>query len=256
MPSVPVRLLTWNLRGRDGPDLGAVAAHVSGSGADVVVLQEVQRRQARVLAAALGWELVWRLKHWPVVIPAEGLAILSRERPVTVEVVVLAGGWRFWSSRRRIAVAATVETPDGPVRVVDVHLGAGVTEEERVRQAARVTGLGEIVAGDLNASPASATLGVLGAAGYRDAWAEVGHGAGHTNWGRGARSGPAVKRLDYVLLGGRWQAFDASVPAHTDPDFGRWGAVSDHLPVTVTAEPGDRGSAPAADHPTGPGAGR
>lgn len=253
---MPVRLLTWNLRGRDRPDLGEVVAHVTGSGADVVVLQEVQRRQARVLAAALGWELVWRLKHWPVVIPAEGLAILSPERPAAGEVVVLAHRWRFWSSRRRIAVAATVTTPEGPVRVVDVHLGAGVPEEERVRQAARVTGRGEIVAGDLNAGPGSATLAVFGAAGFSDAWAQVGQGTGHTNWGRRARSDPAVKRLDYVLLGDGWQALDAAVPAHTDLRFARWGIVSDHLPVVVTAAPADRPSAPTADHPPGPGAGR
>ena len=255
MPPVPVRLLTWNLRGRDGPDLGEVAAHVSGSGVDVVVLQEVQRRQARVLAAALGWDVVWRLKHWPVVIPAEGLAILAPTRPWAEETVLLAGGWRFWSSRRRIALAATVATPEGPLRVVDVHLGAGVPEEERVRQATLVTGLGEILAGDLNAVPGSATLGVLGAAGFSDAWAQVGNGTGHTNWGRRARSEPAVKRLDYVLLGDGWRALDASVPVHADADFGRWGAVSDHLPVIVTVAPGDRGSATVADHPAGPGAG-
>jgi endonuclease/exonuclease/phosphatase family metal-dependent hydrolase len=255
MPAMPVRVLTWNLRGRDRPDLGAVAGHVSETGADVVVLQEVQRRQARVLAAALGWDLVWRLKHWPVVIPAEGLAILAQRRPWAAETVVLAGGWRFWSSRRRIALAATVATSEGPVRVVDVHLGAGVPEEERVRQAGLVTGLGEIVAGDLNARPGAPTLGVFGAAGLGDAWAEVGDGTGHTNWGGGARSDPAVKRLDYVLLGDGWRALEASVPAHDDADFPRFGAVSDHLPVTVTVARDDPGSAPAADHPTGPGAG-
>ena len=256
MPAMPVRLLTWNLRGRDRPDLGEVAGHVSGSGADVVVLQEVQRRQARVLAAALGWDLVWRLKHWPVVIPAEGLAILAPARPWAEETVVLAGGWRLWSSHRRIALAATVATPEGPVRVVDVHLGAGVEEEERARQADLVTGLGEIVVGDLNARPGSATLGVFGAAGLSDAWAEAGHGIGHTSWGGRSRSDPAVKRLDYVLLGGGWRALEASVPVHADADFARWGAVSDHLPVTVTVARDERGSAPAADHPTGPGAGR
>lgn len=252
---MPVRLLTWNLRGRDRPELGEVAAHVSGSGADVVVLQEVQRRQARVLAAALGWELVWTLKHWPLLIPAEGLAVLAPERPTAPEVVVLAGGWRFWSSRRRIAVAATVATPAGPLRVVDVHLGAGVAEDERVRQAERVTGLGEIVAGDLNARPGSATLGVFDAVGFRDAWAVVGHGTGHTNWGRRPRTDPPVQRLDYVLVGDGWRAVDASVPQPTDPRFDRWGAVSDHLPVTVALARDDPGSAPAADHPPGPGAG-
>ena len=255
MPAMPVRLLTWNLRGRDRPDLGAVAAHVRRSGADVVLLQEVQRRQARVLAAALGWDLVWRLKHWPLVIPAEGLAVLAPARPWGEETVVLAGGWRFWSSHRRIALAATVATPEGPVRVVDVHLGAGVTEEERVRQAALVTDLGEIVAGDLNARPDSPTLGVFGAAGFSDAWAEVERGPGHTNWGGRPRSGPAVKRLDYVLLGGGWRALEASVPVPADAGFARWGVLSDHLPVTVTVARDDRGSAPAADHPTGPGAG-
>ncbi|HEX4903345.1 MAG TPA: endonuclease/exonuclease/phosphatase family protein, partial [Acidimicrobiales bacterium] len=73
---MPTRVLSWNLQGREAPDLAAVAHVVQASGADVVGLQEVQRRQAADLARRLGWWHEWRFKHWPVVVPAEGLALL------------------------------------------------------------------------------------------------------------------------------------------------------------------------------------
>jgi endonuclease/exonuclease/phosphatase family metal-dependent hydrolase len=234
-----IRILTWNLQGRARPDLAGVVAELEAGRPDVVLLQEVQRRQARVLAASLGWQVAWRYKHWPLVVPAEGLAVLAPARPRTVQRRVLAHRWGLWSSNRRIAVAATVTTADGPVRVVDTHLGSGIPEAERAAQAALVAsmvGADGVVAGDLNATPGSPTVEVFDRSGFRDAWAEIGDGPGHTNWRDRPRTEAPVQRLDYVLVGPGWRVVSAGVPSHGDPGFERWGRLSDHLPVTVTLE--------------------
>lgn len=230
-----LRVTTWNLQGRARPDLEAVASVLGGLEPDVVLLQEVQRRQAQRVAATLRWTVAWRRKHWPVVIPAEGLAVLAPEVRDPHR-TVLAHRWRFWSSRRRIAVEATVGVG---VSVVSVHLGSGVGDDERVRQARIVTGLGAgVVGGDLNTRPGSPVLDAFAEHGYVDAWSALHPDEpGATNWGRSPRDGPAVQRLDYLLPGPAWQVVDIEVPAFGDPGFDRFGALSDHLPVTATLEP-------------------
>lgn len=231
---VPTRVVTWNLQGRERPDLEAVARHLEAAEADIVLVQEVQRRQARALATRLGWHVEWRFKHWPVVIPAEGMALLSPEPIPDAVAVPLAHRWRFWSSDRRIAVVATV----AGLRVVDTHLGAGVDDDERVRQAAIVAGLAVdpvgLVAGDLNAGPGSPVLDLFRDAGLRDAWDTARPGVpGPTNWPPGPRDAPPSQRLDYVLVGSGVEVLDASLPDHPIA-FGR---LSDHVPLTVSVDP-------------------
>jgi len=234
---VPTRVLTWNLQGREGPDLAAVAHVIRASGADVVGLQEVQRRQAADLAGRLGWWHEWRFKHWPVVVPAEGLALLTPAPMGDVRVARLAGAGRPWSHRRRIALAATLATVDGPLDVVDVHLGAGVGDPERVRQAhltAALVGTTGCVVGDLNTRPGSAVLEAFAVAGLRDAWPEACPGDdGPTNWGRAPRDGPPRKRLDYALVTDDLEVCGAAVPQLGTPGFERFGELSDHLPLLV-----------------------
>jgi endonuclease/exonuclease/phosphatase family metal-dependent hydrolase len=236
-----VRITTWNLQGRERPDLAVVAEILDELRSDVVLLQEVQRRQATRLGRRLGWSgIAWRLKHWPVVIPAEGLAVLATGGVTGVETVVLASRWAFWSSRRRIAVAADVEHGGATVRVVDTHLGAGVGDAERARQAALVVRLAvratpSVVGGDLNTAPGSPVIEALTAAGHADAW-EVCRGdePGPTNWKSGPRHGAPVQRLDYLLVDPELEVVGISVPRHGEPGFDRFGPISDHLPVTVT----------------------
>lgn len=231
------RITTWNLQGRERPDLDAVAAELLRIAPDVVLLQEVQEQQASFLGDRLGWSVEWRLKHRPVVVPAEGLAVLAPQPLVDPQRIVLAAA-PFWSSRRRIAVAATVEADGAPVRVVSTHLGAGVGDDERARQATIVADAagGGIIGGDLNTEPGSVVLRAFEARGYRDAWAAVRPDPGPTNWGPGPRDGAPTKRLDYVLRGPGWSVVGAEVPAHDEPGFERFPALSDHLPLTVTLE--------------------
>jgi exonuclease III len=72
-----VQLITWNLQGSKGVDTSAVVEAVRSQGADVLLLQEIQRRQADSLAKALGWSVTWAEKHSAPLIAAEGLAIVT-----------------------------------------------------------------------------------------------------------------------------------------------------------------------------------
>jgi endonuclease/exonuclease/phosphatase family metal-dependent hydrolase len=238
MAQMATRIVTWNLQGRERPDLDAVHEVLAESRPDVVALQEVQPGQARGLARRLGWHAAWRCKHWPVVVPPEGLALLTPTPLGDVGTVVLAAGARLWSWRRRIAIRADVPTADGALSVVVTHLGAGVDEAERRRQAARtIEVLGDgpgCVVGDLNTRPGSTVLATYRYAGLRDAWAEARPTeAGPTNW-PGSRDSAPTQRLDYVLVRGPLDVVDAVVPVVGDPRFDRYGAISDHLPVAVT----------------------
>jgi len=238
---VPIRVLTWNLQGRARPDLAAVAAAIRERRPDVVALQEVQRAQCAALADRLGWWWTWRFKHWSVVVPPEGLALLAPAPLAEVRRVHLAGTARLWSWRRRIALAGVLDGPDGPCTVVDVHLGAGVGDDERARQARVTAALVRApgcVVGDLNTRSGSVVLDAFAEAGLRDAWAEAQPGApGPTNWGAGPRDGPPRKRLDYVLVTPDLEVRSAELPAHGEPRFERWGALSDHLPLLVEVAP-------------------
>lgn len=238
------RILTWNVQGREKPDLDAVAAVIGDSLPDLVALQEVQRGQARALARRLGWSLTWRFKHWSIVVPPEGLALLAPEPLADVVTVHLAHPFRVWSWRRRIAVRATAVGADGPFAVAATHLGAGVGDEERSRQAELVAGAlragdgptsPSCVVGDLNTHPGSAVLATFASHGLRDAWDDARPGEpGPTNWSPGPRDRPPDQRLDYALVDDGFAVVAVELPAAGEPGFERYGALSDHLPLTVT----------------------
>lgn len=240
---VPTRILTWNLQGRERPDLDEVARVIAAARADVVALQEVQRRQARALARRLGWTVAWRFKHWSVVVRPEGLALLAPGPLEGIARTHLAHRLRFWTWRRRIALRATIDGADGRVTVVGTHLGAGVGDGERSRQAQLTIGAlrgagpggGGCVVGDLNTHPGSSVLATYRKVGLRDAWDEARPGEpGPTNWAPGPRDVPPTQRLDYVLVTEDLEVVAADLPSSGDPGFDRYGPLSDHLPLTVT----------------------
>src|SRR3546814_9803815 len=74
-----MRISDWSsdVCSSDLPDLGLVREVIAAATPDVVALQEVQRGQARAPARQLGWSVAWRFKHWSVVVPPEGLGLLS-----------------------------------------------------------------------------------------------------------------------------------------------------------------------------------
>lgn len=253
----PLRLVTWNLLGSQRPDLAAVAAELRELAPDVVVLQEVPRRDAKRLAVLLGgWSSQWAFKHWAVRVPAEGMAVLS-PHPITrcQRVVLRRGPW--WSWRRRIALFAEVTRPGWPVVLANVHLtphgdGPGRVAEVDLLEGelrAWASGAPTVVIGDLNDHPGGPAHAALLAGGRQDAWASV-HGdvpepAGATNWTKGPRRGrPPTQRLDHVLVPAGWRVVAADVASDEGDGAGgaldRLGEVSDHLPLAVDVSLGDR----------------
>lgn len=227
--------MSWNLQGSRLRDLGMVAQRLSDLNADIAYFQEVQRRQFRRLRPRVGAFGVWSFKHWSVRIPSEGLAIASRAPIVRNRAFAISRGEPWWSWRRRIAQAALVEFDGEFVRTLNTHLGAGVGDEERARQARRIVAIAtdlDIVAGDLNVTPDSGVLAEF--SGLRDAWSVLHPGVPSpgTNWKPGPRDAPPVQRLDYVLVARGWRVLDVQIPT----DWEHWAPLSDHLPVIVDLE--------------------
>jgi endonuclease/exonuclease/phosphatase family metal-dependent hydrolase len=244
-----LRVLTWNVQGSHDLDIRAAAAVIGAAGADVIALQEVQRRQAARLADALQvGGRCWVLKHWPIVHRAEGLAVLTPHRLRAARRFVLRRGW-FWGWRRRVAVDATIDLGGrGTARVLVVHLSPHDQHHEArrrevdviVARAARAP-IVPVVVGDLNELPGDQAVGALLQLGWLDAWRER-HGdePGPTNWTAGPRAGrPATQRLDYVLAPAGSVVDDATVVAAVEgvppaADLDAMSRLSDHLPLVVT----------------------
>lgn len=110
------------------------------------------------------------------------------------------------------------------VRVIGTRLG--LSDAARLRQAealARLAGRGPaVLLGDLNAQAGDAALGVLAAAGFRDAFAIAGRDPAPT-----APAREPARRIDWILVRG----LDVAVARVLT------GTASDHLPVTAELRP-------------------
>lgn len=244
-----LRVVTWNLKGSARPDLRAVAAHLRDVGADIVAVQEIQRRQARRLAGLLDARSVrWSFKHFPLRTWPEGMAVVGITVPVTVRAHALSSRWRLWSWRRRIFQAAAVpgRGEDGPATLCNVHFSTGDMGARRAVELAEVVavidaaGLPGILVGDTNDDPDSALFRRMAEAGLRDAWLVAHPGSvepdGATNW-RGWRPGtkkPPTRRIDVVAAGDGVSVEDATVPRFGEPGFEVFPSLSDHLPLSAT----------------------
>ena len=232
---------TWNLQGSKGFDVDAVVAHVRDQGVDLLLLQEVQRAQARRIARGLGARSVdWSFKHlsartWP-----EGAALIGVTRPVEARALAVTRRFQPWTWRRRIIQIAHL---GDDLMVVNLHLtphrGAAI-EAERARELTTVVshfdaGRRVLVGGDFNCWPTDAPLAVLAEAGLRDTWpgnsSEV-----FTNWAGRAHTLAPNRRLDYLFASAEVTASAAHVPRHGDDGFVTFGQISDHLPVTTTLD--------------------
>lgn len=250
----PLHVLTWNVQGSRGVDTAAVAEVIRRVGADVVLLQEIQRAQAARLAAAVDMPgHRWAFKHWTILRRAEGAAVMTRHRLVASDAFVLRRAL-FWSWRRRVALEATVERDGSPFGVVDVHLSPHGDGQRRRHEArlilARIADAphATVIGGDLNELPGGPAHAAFTETGWTDAW-QAANGddelAGATNWTSGPRVGrPPTQRLDYVLAPPGWSVEGCSVPipaARHDAAA----ALSDHLPVAATLRPSGPGAAAA-----------
>jgi endonuclease/exonuclease/phosphatase family metal-dependent hydrolase len=243
----PLRVLVYNIHaGMDAAgvdNLERVAGVVRESGADIVLLQEVDRlttRSGRVdqvdalrrltgMHGAFGRTLDFQgggygiavLSRWPIV--RDTLVHLAIDPPQE-----RAGG----SHEPRGALHAVIARGADTVHVLNTHLDASRDDRYRRQESAGVAALARAIAarggtllvgGDLNSEPGAVALSTLAAAGMRDAWAECGAGPG--------LSFPAaapVKRIDYLLLTGSARCTGARVLESE---------ASDHRGVLFEVEP-------------------
>jgi endonuclease/exonuclease/phosphatase family metal-dependent hydrolase len=131
---------------------------------DILLLQEVEqspRKEVSVaeeLAAEHGYHFLFAPSNVWENGRLHGLAMLSRYPLESPSVLSLKSFDLRVKSRCRIALAATMKGPFGPVRIFNVHLDSRITLQERLRQVAPVlqAALSEpgmtIIGGDFNTS--------------------------------------------------------------------------------------------------------
>ncbi|HEY0022236.1 MAG TPA: endonuclease/exonuclease/phosphatase family protein [Longimicrobium sp.] len=238
-PEREVTVLVYNIRaGKDlagGENLPRVAELVRGTGADLVLLQEVDRNTQRsgpadqpaVLARLTGYSVAFG-RTIGFQGGDYGVAVLSRwpiRRDTLVPLLVTAPSGRTTENReQRGVLLAVVDAPGGPIAVLDTHLdhtGDDVWRLQEIATVLRVArtepGMPVLIGGDLNARPESAVHEQLRGAGFRDAWEGCGEGDAMTF----PASAPD-RRIDYLYVDGATRCQSARVLASD---------ASDHRPL-------------------------
>lgn len=251
-PSVPytnpgdgqVTVMVFNIHaGKDAAgsgNLDAVATLARDVGADVVLLQEVDRLtkrsgnvdQIKVLADQTGFAFAFGRsldydggQYGIATLAREGVqAYYIRELPVR-PTQTRSGG----SHEPRAALVAMARTPLGSLITLNTHLDASREETYRLQEVTHVleairrsadTGMPIVAGGDFNAEPGGEVHKRLLAAGLRDSWLECGAGDGLTY-----PADKPVKRIDYLFLTGSLRCRSARVIDTR---------ISDHRPLLVT----------------------
>jgi len=239
-----VKVMVFNIHaGKDAAgkgNLDDVAALARDVGADLVLLQEVDRGtkrsgnvdQVAVLeersgfATAFGRSLDYDGGQY-------GMAALSRagvDARFTESLPVTPAQARSGGSYEpRAALVIVARTPLGRITALNTHLDASRDEGYRLQEIVHVlaiverskkSGLPVMAGGDFNAEPGSEVHKRLLAAGLRDSWLECGAGDGLTY-----PADEPVKRIDYLFLTGSLRCTSARVIETT---------ISDHRPLLVT----------------------
>jgi len=243
-PAPAQTIVTYNIHaGKDADgkaNLVRVAAALDTVGADVVLLQEVDRGTRRsggedqlaTLERLTGLHGAFA-RSLDFQGGAYGIAVLSRWPIARAETLPLpaeppqerAGG----AYEPRVALFAELTTPAGTLHVVNTHLGAGSGTYRRQELVALLAGIHRripagaalVVGGDFNAAPESDVYGAVTLS-LDDAWAACGDGPGYTY--------PAAepdRRIDYLFLRAVACATAAVCP----------GAASDHRALVVELGP-------------------
>lgn len=219
-------------------NLPRVAELVRRTGADLVLLQEVDRNTQRsgpadqpaVLARLTGYSVAFG-RTIGFQGGDYGIALLSRwpiRRDTLIPLAVTAPPGRTTEGReQRGVLLALVDAPGGPLAVLSTHLDASGEDLWRAQEIAGVLQAAAtvdaqvplLVGGDLNARPESPIHQDMRAAGFRDAWQECGTGDGMT-----FPVNTPARRIDYLYQAGAVRCVDARVLA----DY-----ASDHRPLLV-----------------------
>ncbi len=112
--------------------------------ADILLLQEIEgdSRKCRELVDRLSRSMGLPFVHMPEETlstgSGDGLAVISRFRLKETAVIHLKRFDLVVRSRHRIALAQTVETPVGDIRLFDLHLDSRINPEQRLEQLSTV----------------------------------------------------------------------------------------------------------------------
>jgi endonuclease/exonuclease/phosphatase family metal-dependent hydrolase len=227
--SRPWTVLTWNVHGSAGPDVESIATAIRARAPDVVVIQEIRKRQATALAGALSMRFSWVLKHEPYTKlmwwRSEGMAIMTPHLLDAVGHTEISDDQPMWSWRRRIAQWGLVGRADRSMLMVyNLHLSphedADLRRSEALRVSELVASIGHdpppVVAGDFNDADDPSIIDAL-------------PGVEHVAAPMSNPSEAPMQALDHVLLPEDARGVEVDAPSGGM----QWAAISDHLPVTV-----------------------
>lgn len=171
-PARGLRLLSYNIRhgaGLDGrTDLTRIADLIVDLNADVVALQEVDRRTARTggidqaaeLARLAGYEFFFFAGFMDYRGGEYGMAVLSRLPIIEAKRVQLP-----WDAEPRASAVVTVRTDAGPVTIANVHFyktaRQRLAQAEVLQEALRDTAHPTVWVGDFNSMRGDAVMSWL-----------------------------------------------------------------------------------------------
>ena len=160
----PVRVVSLNMQGKlDGEKaLREFRGSETRRRADIFLFQEIHGdpRQSRAfidgLSRSLGLPFVHVSDDARLAIKGSGQAVISRFALKETAVISLKYFNLVYRSRERIALAQTVETPLGDVRLFNLHLDVRVNSDQRIDQLSAVLEAADketrpvIIGGDFN----------------------------------------------------------------------------------------------------------
>jgi endonuclease/exonuclease/phosphatase family metal-dependent hydrolase len=158
-----MRIASLNIAKKYGPNVLAEIGRQSDlRKADVLLLQEVVDGEPSHMAAeigrALGLNAVFEPAFQLNAQFMEGLAILSRYPIGCATAVRLSHNKLHFHTRKRIVIAATVASPQGPVRIVNTHLDNRINRNAKRAQLREVLALSDgfegpcVIGGDFNSA--------------------------------------------------------------------------------------------------------
>lgn len=240
-----IRVMTYNIHScvdiNRNINYEKIAGIIAELHADIVALQEVDapmplrpnRNQAGILADKLSLDYIF-FPTENTGLHAFGLAILSRFAFIGSHHNLLPNLYPRLNSRKRGAVRASLQTPAGPLHIINVHLS--LFKLERYIQLKTLLGRDWmsaiptddplIICGDLNAGPFSKTYRTL-ARYLTDVQKEAGH-PGPTVSQPTFHSKSPLFRIDHIFVSRHFRTLNVEVWRTADTQ-----TASDHLPLIV-----------------------